>query len=90
MNRGRGSREMRKTLMVTALFTSAVFVYSHERFIRFGCGGQAIASGIVHALSWKLCDELLTMEVERLANRTEQTTCPSIMGPSPSLVTFIL
>ena len=81
---------MKKTLMLTALVISTVFVYGNDGFAQFGCGDPEIASGIVHALSWKLWDELLTLEIERLANRTEQTTCPSIRGPSPSLVTFIL
>lgn len=57
--------------MLSALVISAVFVSSNERFQRFGCDEQETANGIVRILSWKLWDELLTLEIERLASGSE-------------------
>lgn len=77
---------MKKKFMLTALIVFATLIARNEGFVRCRCGGQEITSGIVHALGWKLSNELLVLEITRLTSSSSQATPPSI---SASFLSFV-
>ena len=85
-----GVKYMKKKFMLTALIVLTTLVASTKGFARYSCGGQEITSGIVHALGWKLSNELLVLEITRLASSSSQATCPSIRAPFLSFVARFL
>ena len=77
---------MKKKFMLTALIVLTALVARNKGFARYSCGGREITSGIVHALAWKLSNELLVLEITRMASSSSQATCPSV---SASFLSFV-
>lgn len=77
---------MKKTFILMVLIVFIAPVSSHEGFAENSCGGQAVVSGIVRTLGWKLSDELLTRGIVWLTSSSAETRCPSIGGSLLSLV----
>ena len=83
-------KHMNKKFILTALIVFTALVSSNKGFARYSSGGREITSGIVRALGWKLSNELLVLEITRLANSSSQDTCPLSGAPFLSLVTRFL
>lgn len=77
---------MKKTFILMVIIVFMALVPSHEVLAEDSCGGQAVTSGIVQTLGWKLSDELLTRGIVWLTSSPAETRCPSIGGSLLSLV----
>jgi hypothetical protein len=78
---------MKKTFILMVLMVFLALVPSHEGFAENSCSGQAVASGIVRTLGWKLSDEFLTRGIVSLQSSSAETRCPSI---GPFLLSLVL
>lgn len=67
---------MKRKFMLIALIVFTALVASNKGFARYSCDDQEIISGIVHALGWKLSNDLLALEIARLTSSSAHTTCP--------------
>ena len=72
---------MTKKFMLMALIAFTALVASNEGFARYSCDDQEITSGFVHALGWKLSNDLLALEIARLTSSSAQTTCCASSDP---------